>query len=119
MSSLFAHLEKEEKKPLLIYRYRCSEYVGSRNRLERRERLEFLKSKSTEFGGPAADLVETGDAGLIWADIKWPNGHPRDNQLYNAVFVPGPPDWETGYIESWFWKMEPWKEQTERQTNDK
>jgi len=49
-------------------------------------------------------------AGMEGLEIDDPQ-NPKDGQLYEAVFVPSTPDYETGYVEDWYWTMREWSEE--------
>jgi len=58
---------------------------------------------------PIDDASES-EVDLVLQGLEWADGHPRDGELYNAVFVEDSNDWETGLLDEWHWRMEPFKE---------
>jgi len=83
---------------------RCSvsEYL-SNGILTYKETYRILKRKSCSQCADAFedDFSSCGD----FSTYEFPE-HPEHGAIYEAIFVPGPRDWETGYIEDWTWKFE-------------
>jgi len=102
------------KKPCLqIFRYRENNYATD-NRIVYSHEWRYLKSKSCKgeckrghCNGPFEDIQMAGMEGLEIDDPQ----NPKDGQLYEAVFVPSTPDYETGYVEDWYWTMREWSEE--------
>jgi hypothetical protein len=112
-----------KKECRLIFRYRENNFV-SNGRIVFSQELRFMKSlscngeccegeTSQRHYTPFEDVEEGGIENLQMSIPK----NAKDGQLFQAIFVPGPKDFETGYVEDWEWKLVPY-EKSEKSLSD-
>lgn len=87
-----------------FFRYSENTFVSSHGSIEIRKSYRLLKRKSC----PGCDRCQQFDEDLSCAGlgglIEFPE-RPEHGKIYELEFVPGAPDWETGALEEWFWKL--------------
>ena len=90
----------------LIYRGYHSEYVPGRGGLGITEGFRQLKRKSCKCPKCQSILDNWAEDVAEGTPIRVSPEGIRDGKLYKLFFLPGSPDWETGYIDVDDWEFE-------------
>lgn len=106
MDNLNSLLDGETKinevKPQEVVRLRTSYWADDRG-LHIRKDLTYLRSKSKGFSFLKEEISNIGAEETV-SMIE--NLFEKDDGIYRVVFIPGPKDYWTGYIEDWSYKLE-------------
>jgi len=94
---------QQDKCAGLFFRCRVNNFWnGASDSLRLSVEFKFLKRRSCKgcrlCQGFFDDVAE--DHAIVDAPA-----HPKDGAIYQMVFVPGPKDWETGYLDDWSWRL--------------
>lgn len=105
-------LGKEDSKEVdeckgIFFRCSINDYWDrDRGQFTYQTRLRLLKRKSCPGCEKCGSFYEDLDqAGLDAIEIE--ENKLEHGEIYTAVFVPGCPDWETGILDNWSWRIEP------------
>lgn len=112
LKDLFANSSSQDSNCKGIYfRYSKSEFwsnhLDSRVSIEKRESYRILKRMSCNgMCGKRCmrDFFEEdiSACGFDGINIMYPE-NPKHGDIYFLEFIPGPKDWQTGYVEDWKW----------------
>lgn len=105
--------ETDRKPCVLVFRYRENNFA-SNGRIVFSQELRFMKSLSCngECCGVEEEkrhfdpFIDADESGIENLNLRIPK-NAVDGQLFQAVFRPGSPDWETVYVEESNWDLIP------------
>lgn len=111
--------EKDARPCVLVFRYRENNFA-SNGRIVFSKELRFMKSLSCN--GECCEgetrrrhytpFDDVDEAGMDCLCLSIPK-NAKDGDLFRAIFRPGPPDFETGYVDDWEWELVPYEKPEE------
>jgi len=108
-NSIFDNPKNREECKGIFFRYKFNCYVSKTKSIEYKQSFKLLKRMSC----PGCNLCQG-----FWEDLNM-TGAPEDilklpgqlidDQIYKICFVPVSKDWETGYLDEWYWQLLPYE----------
>lgn len=100
----------DDKRNSFIFRYHQNNYIRGDSTIVFADEFRLMRRLSSRgWLGPLEDIRNAG-----FDSLSWEQTCPlRDGELYEAIYCPGTPDYETGNVEDWTWKIVPYREEQE------